>query len=93
MTSASDSDSLHLPEGDDDSEPEVPSGPRPKRLSDLNLKEKTIPMPNASSFFCLGTNNPFRKACHKIGIDLTIEYPLEDIKFQIYRIYNPDLRL
>ena len=72
VTSASDSDSLHLPEGDDDSEPEVPSGPRPKRLSDLNLKEKTIPMPNASSFFCLGTNNPFRKACHKIGIDFKI---------------------
>ena len=30
VTSASDSDSLHLPEGDEDSEPEVPSGPRPK---------------------------------------------------------------
>lgn len=34
VTSASDSESLHLPEGDEDSEPEVPSGPRPKRLSD-----------------------------------------------------------
>ena len=100
VTSASDSDSLHLPEGDDDSEPEVPSGPRPKRLSDLNLKEKTIPMPNASSFFCLGTNNPFRKACHKIGIDFLTKswsmihdsYPRQ-YKIQIYRIYNPDLRL
>ncbi|CBY24520.1 unnamed protein product [Oikopleura dioica] len=66
VTSASDSESLHLPEGDEDSEPEVPSGPRPKRLSDLNLKEKTVPMPNASAFFCLSTTNPFRKICHKI---------------------------
>ena len=72
VTSASDSDSLHLPEGDDDSEPEVPSGPRPKRLSDLNLKEKTIPMPNASSLFFLGTNNAFRKAAHKIGTRFVI---------------------
>ena len=79
---ASDSESLHLPEGDEDSEPEVPSGektsklrtkikasflgPRPKRLSDLNLKEKTVPMPNASAFFCLGTQNPFRQGFAKI---------------------------
>ena len=75
VTSASDSDSLHLPEGDDDSEPEVPSGPRPKRLSDLNLKEKTIPMPNASSLFFLGTNNAFRKAAHKIGTRFVIFNP------------------
>ena len=75
VTSASDSDSLHLPEGDDDSEPEVPSGPRPKRLSDLNLKEKTIPMPNASSLFFLGTNNAFRKAAHKIGTRFVIFHP------------------
>ena len=76
VTSASDSDSLHLPEGDDDSEPEVPSGPRPKRLSDLNLKEKTIPMPNASSLFCLGNNNVFRKAAHKIGTAFFLEKKL-----------------
>ena len=47
VTSASDSDSLHLPEGDDDSEPEVPSGPRPKRLSDLNLKVCHVPSASA----------------------------------------------
>lgn len=35
-------------------------------ILDLNLKEKTVPMPNASAFFCLGTQNPFRKICHKI---------------------------
>ena len=62
----SDTESLHLPEGDDDSDPEIPSGPRPTRLSDLNLKEKQLPMPEATSFFIFSKDNRFRKFCHKI---------------------------
>ena len=62
----SDTESMHLPEGDDDSDPEVPSGPRPTRLADLNLKEKILPMPESTSFFMFSTDNSFRKFCHKI---------------------------
>lgn len=57
---------MHLPEGDDDSDPEIPSGPRPTRLSDLNLKEKQMPMPESSSFFIFKKDNRFRKFCHKV---------------------------
>ena len=62
----SDEESIHLPEGDDDSEPEVPIGPRPTRLADLNLQTKTTPMPEYSSFFIFSPENSFRKLCHKI---------------------------
>ena len=62
----SDIESLHLPEGDDDSDPDIPSGNRPTRLSDLNLKEKQQPMPEESSFFVFSKDNKFRRFCHKI---------------------------
>ena len=57
---------MHLPEDDADSDPEVPSSNRPTRLSDLNLKEKQMPMPEASSFFIFNKHNRFRRFCHKI---------------------------
>uniref|UniRef100_A0A8C4WR28 Voltage-dependent L-type calcium channel subunit alpha n=1 Tax=Eptatretus burgeri TaxID=7764 RepID=A0A8C4WR28_EPTBU len=49
-----------------DSEPEIPVGPRPRRLSELHIKEKIAPMPGSSAFFLFSHNNPFRVLCHRI---------------------------
>ncbi|KAM9504465.1 voltage-dependent L-type calcium channel subunit alpha-1D-like [Salvelinus alpinus] len=58
------------PVGDDDNDndnlPEVPVGPRPQRLSDLSIKEKTPPIPEGSAFFIFSNTNPVRVACHKL---------------------------
>ncbi|XP_042366947.1 LOW QUALITY PROTEIN: voltage-dependent L-type calcium channel subunit alpha-1C-like [Plectropomus leopardus] len=51
---------------DDDEEPEMPVGPRPRPLSDIQLKEKAIPMPEARAFFIFSHTNQFRVLCHKI---------------------------
>ncbi|XP_035529293.1 voltage-dependent L-type calcium channel subunit alpha-1C isoform X2 [Morone saxatilis] len=51
---------------DDDDEPEMPVGPRPRPLSDIQLKEKAIPMPEARAFFIFSHTNKFRVLCHKI---------------------------
>nr|XP_026689963.1 voltage-dependent L-type calcium channel subunit alpha-1D isoform X2 [Ciona intestinalis] len=69
VTEASETNSdRHLPEdGGSDSEPEVPIGPRPRRMSELNLKETKSPMPQATSFFIFTPTNPFRKWCHFIA--------------------------
>ncbi|XP_075923076.1 voltage-dependent L-type calcium channel subunit alpha-1D isoform X3 [Petromyzon marinus] len=54
------------PGDDDESEPEVPMGPRPRRLSELQIKEKVVPMPESSAFFLFSHTNPFRILCHHI---------------------------
>uniref|UniRef100_A0A8C4HS97 Voltage-dependent L-type calcium channel subunit alpha-1C n=1 Tax=Dicentrarchus labrax TaxID=13489 RepID=A0A8C4HS97_DICLA len=46
--------------------PEMPVGPRPRPLSDIQLKEKAIPMPEARAFFIFSHTNKFRVLCHKI---------------------------
>ncbi|XP_037101743.1 voltage-dependent L-type calcium channel subunit alpha-1D isoform X8 [Syngnathus acus] len=46
--------------------PEVPVGPRPKRLSVLTIKEKTPPIPEGSAFFIFSSTNPFRVFCHRL---------------------------
>lgn len=46
-------------EEDEEDEPEVPSGPRPQRLSELSLREKTPPIPEGSAFFILSNTNPY----------------------------------
>uniref|UniRef100_A0A671SLR8 Voltage-dependent L-type calcium channel subunit alpha n=1 Tax=Sinocyclocheilus anshuiensis TaxID=1608454 RepID=A0A671SLR8_9TELE len=51
---------------EDDEEPEMPVGPRPRPLSDIQLKEKAAPMPEARAFFIFSPNNKFRVLCHKI---------------------------
>ncbi|XP_034056722.1 voltage-dependent L-type calcium channel subunit alpha-1C isoform X10 [Gymnodraco acuticeps] len=51
---------------DEEEEPEMPVGPRPRPLSDIQLKEKAIPMPEARAFFVFGHDNKFRVLCHKI---------------------------
>ncbi|XP_059505862.1 voltage-dependent L-type calcium channel subunit alpha-1D-like isoform X3 [Stegostoma tigrinum] len=51
---------------DDDDEPEIPVGPRPQRLADLNLKEKIVPIPEGSAFFIFSNTNPIRVACHRL---------------------------
>ncbi|MBZ3889747.1 Voltage-dependent L-type calcium channel subunit alpha-1C, partial [Sciurus carolinensis] len=42
---------------EDEEEPEMPVGPRPRPLSELHLKEKAVPMPEASAFFIFSPNN------------------------------------
>ncbi|XP_056878956.1 voltage-dependent L-type calcium channel subunit alpha-1C isoform X24 [Takifugu flavidus] len=51
---------------DDEDEPEMPVGPRPRPLSDIQLKEKVVPMPEARAFFVFSHTNKFRITCHKI---------------------------
>ncbi|XP_029456739.1 voltage-dependent L-type calcium channel subunit alpha-1D isoform X4 [Rhinatrema bivittatum] len=51
---------------DDEDEPELPAGPRPRRISELKLKEKITPIPEGSSFFILSTTNPIRVGCHRL---------------------------
>uniref|UniRef100_A0A672GMR4 Voltage-dependent L-type calcium channel subunit alpha n=1 Tax=Salarias fasciatus TaxID=181472 RepID=A0A672GMR4_SALFA len=45
---------------------EAPSGPRPQRLSELTIKEKTPPIPEGSAFFIFSSTNPVRVFCHKL---------------------------
>ncbi|XP_067269049.1 voltage-dependent L-type calcium channel subunit alpha-1D isoform X3 [Pseudorasbora parva] len=51
---------------DEEEEPEVSSRPRPQRLSELSLREKTPPIPEGSAFFILSNSNPIRVACHRL---------------------------
>lgn len=37
----------------------MPVGPRPRPLSELHLKEKAAPMPEASAFFIFSPNNRY----------------------------------
>ncbi|KAM4738208.1 LOW QUALITY PROTEIN: voltage-dependent L-type calcium channel subunit alpha-1D [Anableps anableps] len=55
-------------EDDDDNGnlPKAPPGPRPQRLSELTMKEKTPPIPEGSAFFIFSSTNPFRVLCHKL---------------------------
>uniref|UniRef100_S4RR30 Ion transport domain-containing protein n=1 Tax=Petromyzon marinus TaxID=7757 RepID=S4RR30_PETMA len=53
-------------EEEDEEEPDMPSGPRPRRLSDLNLKEKVVPIPEGSAFFIFSSTNPVRVCCHRL---------------------------
>ncbi|VTJ63303.1 Hypothetical predicted protein [Marmota monax] len=45
-------------EEEEEDEPEVPAGPRPRRISELNMKEKIAPIPEGSAFFILSKTNP-----------------------------------
>ncbi|RXN01103.1 Voltage-dependent L-type calcium channel subunit alpha-1C [Acipenser ruthenus] len=55
-----------FPGDDDEEEPEMPMGPRPRPLSEVHLKEKAVPMPEARAFFIFSHTNEFRISCHKI---------------------------
>lgn len=47
-----------FPTGDDEEdEPEIPVSPRPRPLAELQLKEKAVPIPEASSFFIFSPTN------------------------------------
>ncbi|XP_069484744.1 voltage-dependent L-type calcium channel subunit alpha-1C isoform X3 [Ambystoma mexicanum] len=58
-----------IPGEEEEEEPEMPVGPRPRPLSELHLKEKAVPMPEASAFFIFRPNNRFRLHCHRIVND------------------------
>ncbi|CAM4577067.1 unnamed protein product [Lepidochelys olivacea] len=53
-------------EEDEENEPEVPVGPRPRRISELNMKEKITPIPEGSAFFIFSSTNPIRVGCHRL---------------------------
>uniref|UniRef100_A0A8C4L556 Voltage-dependent L-type calcium channel subunit alpha n=1 Tax=Equus asinus asinus TaxID=83772 RepID=A0A8C4L556_EQUAS len=56
-----------FPTGDDEEdEPEIPVSPRPRPLAELQLKEKAVPIPEASSFFIFSPTNKIRVFCHRI---------------------------
>ncbi|XP_075458515.1 voltage-dependent L-type calcium channel subunit alpha-1C isoform X5 [Ascaphus truei] len=54
------------PGEEEEEEPEMPVGPRPRPLSEMHLKEKAVPMPEASAFFIFRHDNRFRLHCHRI---------------------------
>ncbi|KAM4676189.1 voltage-dependent L-type calcium channel subunit alpha-1C [Discoglossus pictus] len=58
--------SNEIPGEEEEEEPEMPVGPRPRPLSELHIKEKAVPMPEASAFFIFRPDNKFRLHCHKI---------------------------
>lgn len=46
--------------GDDEEEdPNIPQSPRPRPMADLQLKEESVPIPEASSFFIFGPQNKY----------------------------------
>lgn len=46
--------------GDDEEEdPNIPQSPRPRPMADLQLKEESVPIPEASSFFIFGPRNKY----------------------------------
>ncbi|XP_073506495.1 voltage-dependent L-type calcium channel subunit alpha-1C isoform X8 [Phyllobates terribilis] len=54
------------PGEEEEEEPEMPVGPRPRPLSELHIKEKAAPMPEATAFFIFRSDNKFRLHCHRI---------------------------
>lgn len=57
--------------GLDEDEPEVPVGPRPRPLSDIQLKEKAVPMPEARAFFIFSPSNKYEKPKHTFSIHIS----------------------
>ncbi|XP_053505780.1 voltage-dependent L-type calcium channel subunit alpha-1C isoform X1 [Ictalurus furcatus] len=55
-----------FPGEDEEEEPDMPVGPRPRPLSDIHLKEKAVPMPEARAFFIFSHTNKYRVLCHRI---------------------------
>ncbi|XP_067392332.1 voltage-dependent L-type calcium channel subunit alpha-1C isoform X9 [Emydura macquarii macquarii] len=60
---------IEAPAEEEEEEPEMPVGPRPRPMSELHLKEKAVPMPDASAFFIFSPTNRFRLHCHRIVND------------------------
>ncbi|KAG8518020.1 LOW QUALITY PROTEIN: Voltage-dependent L-type calcium channel subunit alpha-1S, partial [Galemys pyrenaicus] len=58
--------SADFPGDDEEDEPEIPLSPRPRPLADIQLKEKAVPIPEASSFFIFSPTNKIRVLCHRI---------------------------
>uniref|UniRef100_A0A8C3IYY1 Voltage-dependent L-type calcium channel subunit alpha n=1 Tax=Chrysemys picta bellii TaxID=8478 RepID=A0A8C3IYY1_CHRPI len=48
---------------EEEEEPEMPVGPRPRPMSELHLKEKAVPMPDASAFFIFSPTNRYLRSC------------------------------
>uniref|UniRef100_A0A673GAZ7 Voltage-dependent L-type calcium channel subunit alpha n=1 Tax=Sinocyclocheilus rhinocerous TaxID=307959 RepID=A0A673GAZ7_9TELE len=61
---------------DEEEEPEVPSGPRPQRLSELSLREKTPPIPEGSAFSKTSFGLPYCSFSHTYPSDLCLSVSL-----------------
>ncbi|CAG13971.1 unnamed protein product, partial [Tetraodon nigroviridis] len=46
-----------FPGDDEEEDPSIPQSPRPRPMADLQLKEESVPIPEASSFFIFGPRN------------------------------------
>lgn len=60
---------------EDEEEPEMPVGPRPRPMSELHLKEKAVPMPDASAFFIFSPNNRYFKRLVSQKKEVKNRYP------------------
>lgn len=49
----------------------MPVGPRPRPLSELHLKEKAVPMPEASAFFIFSPSNRCVRIVGKVNSALS----------------------
>ncbi|XP_066566462.1 voltage-dependent L-type calcium channel subunit alpha-1D [Amia ocellicauda] len=53
-------------EAGEDAVSEMQSSSNIDKLADFAPKEKIVPIPEGSAFFCLGKTNPLRVGCHKL---------------------------
>ncbi|CAG13970.1 unnamed protein product, partial [Tetraodon nigroviridis] len=51
--------SADFPGDDEEEDPSIPQSPRPRPMADLQLKEESVPIPEASSFFIFGPRNKY----------------------------------
>ncbi|KAJ8301680.1 hypothetical protein KUTeg_020667 [Tegillarca granosa] len=51
---------------DEEKDSQTPSTMRPRRMSELHIREKVKPIPNASALFIFSPTNKFRVICHRI---------------------------
>lgn len=63
MNNSKNEDFYLLGEDDEEEQPEMPVGPRPRPMSELHLKEKAVPMPEASAFFVFSPSNKYVVSC------------------------------
>ncbi|XP_060736720.1 voltage-dependent L-type calcium channel subunit alpha-1D isoform X12 [Tachysurus vachellii] len=63
-TADDDREAVNSTDVEDDTD--VPSEPRPQKLSEFTLKEKIPPIPEGSAFFIFSHTNPFRMGCYRL---------------------------
>ncbi|KAI1893156.1 hypothetical protein AGOR_G00141010 [Albula goreensis] len=72
-----------FPGDDEEEEPEIPLTARPRPMADLQLKEKAVPMPEASSFFIFGPQNKFLASLWQLRTPPCTPFPLLSFRNKI----------